>query len=300
MDVFPAGDTPAGVLLDARVGGSPFNVAIGLARLGQAVAFLGAISTDFLGERLVQGLHNEGVETALVTRVDAPTTLGLVGSSMAGIPSYTFHGEHGADRQLALDTLRWPAADVAAIHVGSFATVVEPVAGTLRTLVERRMEHALISYDANARPTVEPDVERWRAALWWHMRHTDLLKLSDEDLQWLHPGLQPDELAARALSAGTRLVVVTRGADGATAWTAAGRVSVAASRVPVVDTVGAGDAFQAALLARLATRGRLARARVASLAGDELLDVLRYAAGAAAVACSRRGADLPRREELAE
>jgi len=105
MDVFALADTATGMALEARIGGSPFNVAVGLARLGQPVAFLGAIAKDFLGERLVRALREEGVDTSTVVRVDAPTTLGLVGLDAQGVASYSFYGEGGADRQLPADAL---------------------------------------------------------------------------------------------------------------------------------------------------------------------------------------------------
>ena len=123
MDVFALADTPTGVALEARVGGSPFNVAIGLARLGQAVAFFGAVSRGFLGERLMRALNDEGSRHVDCTRVDAPTTLGLVGLDARGVPSYAFYGEGGADRQLAADALGLAPPALAALHVGSFATV---------------------------------------------------------------------------------------------------------------------------------------------------------------------------------
>src|SRR4051812_361285 len=100
MDVFPAGETPAGITLDARVGGSPFNVAVGLARLGQPVGFIGGISTDTFGQRLLRALQDEGVDLTTVQRHSAPTTLSVVAADAEGVPTYAFHGEHGADRLL--------------------------------------------------------------------------------------------------------------------------------------------------------------------------------------------------------
>src|SRR5450432_3647844 len=127
MDVFADGDTPTGMALDGRVGGSPFNVAVGLARLAQPVSFFGALSRGFLGERLLRALHDEGVATASIARVDAPTTLGLVGTDAQGVPSYAFYGERGADRQLGLDALDLLPGQITAVHLGSYATVVEPI-----------------------------------------------------------------------------------------------------------------------------------------------------------------------------
>ena len=296
MDVFAAGDTATGMALDARVGGSPFNVAVGLARLAQPVGFFGAVSRGFLGERLMQGLAAEGVATGAVARTDAPTTISLVGLDANGVPSYAFYGEQGADRQLPMAAL--PQARITALHVGSYTTVVEPVAATLRALVERERGTALIAYDPNIRLNVEPDLQRWRDQLQWMLTRTHLLKVSEEDLELLLPGMGVDGFAAEALAHGVKTVVVTRGGLGAKAWTAAVTAAVQQVEVEVVDTVGAGDTFQAALLTWLAEHGSLSAAALAALSAHELHDALRFAAQAAAITCSRRGADMPRRAEL--
>lgn len=298
MDVFAAGDTPTGMALDARVGGSPFNVAVGLARLAQPVAFFGALSRGFLGERLMRALHGEGVDTTSVARVDAPTTLGLVGLDAQGVPSYAFYGEGGADRQLGIDALGLLPTDMRAVHLGSYATVVEPVASTLRTLVEREHARTLICYDPNIRLNVEPDLARWRAMLQWMLPRTHLLKISEEDLSLLLPGVGLQQFADGALVQGVRLVVVTRGGEGALAWTRSEPVSAPAVAVSVVDTVGAGDTFQAALLTWLAEHGCLSIEALGSMSAAQLRDALQFAVSAAAITCSRRGADLPRRSEL--
>ena len=297
MDVFSTGVTPTGVGLDARIGGSPLNVAIGLARLGQPVRFLGALSRGFLGERLRAAMVAEGVDTGCVQQVDAPTTLGLVGLTEQGVPDYAFYADGAADRRLlpeALDVV--PRAD--AFHFGSYAMVVEPIASTLRRLVEREHGRSLVAYDPNVRLRVEPDIGRWREVLDWMVPRTHLLKVSEEDLGLLHPGVAHDVLAARWIAAGTALVVVTRGAQGAEAWSAACHVRVEPVPTRLVDTVGAGDTFQAALLTALAERGALHGPSVRALTESAMAQVLGFAARAAAITCSRRGADLPRRAEV--
>ena len=297
MDVFAAGTTATGLMLDARIGGSPLNVAIGLARLAQPVAFFGAVSTGFLGDRLMQALVREQVDTVCTQRLDAPTTLSLVGLDAQGVPNYAFYGDGAADRQLPATALaRVPAA--AAFHFGSYAMVVEPVAATQRALVEREWQRSVIAYDPNIRLNVEPDIQRWRDTLQWMLPRTAVLKVSDEDLGLLYPSADPAGLAAQWLAAGVKLVVVTLGGHGAWAWTAQGHVAAAPVRVAVVDTVGAGDTFQAALLTTLAERGLLHRDALATLAPATVQAVLDFAAQAAAITCSRRGADLPRRAEL--
>lgn len=298
MDVFAGAPTPTGVLMDARIGGSPFNVAIGLARLAQPVAFFGALSSGFLGDRLLQALQDEAVDTGCTVRLDAPTTLSLVGLDARGVPSYSFYAEGAADRLLPLDALAAvPAAQ--AFHFGSYAMVVEPVASTQRALVERECRRSVIAYDPNIRLNVEPDLARWREALQWMLPRTHLLKVSDEDLGLLYPGVEAATLAQQWLAAGVALVVVTRGGDGAWAWTREAHIAMPPVAVEVVDTVGAGDTFQAALLTALAERGVLRPAGLAALPTQTLTEALRFAASAAAITCSRRGADLPRRAEVA-
>ena len=299
LDVFAIADTPTGTTLDGRVGGSPFNVAVGLARLGVRTTFLASLSCGFLGDRLLRALREEGVGTEAIARVDAPTTLGLVGLDTAGVPSYAFYGEGAADRLLDAAAIDALPADIAAIHFGSYAAVVEPVASTLRILAERMQGCTTIAYDPNVRLNVEPDVTRWRDALAWFMPRVQLLKISDEDLGLLHPGLGLAAFAAQALAAGVGLVVVTEGARGARAWSPAGDAWVSASAGAVVDTVGAGDSFQAALLAWLGDHDALEAAALGRLDATALEAALAFAARAAAITCSRRGADPPRRHELA-
>ena len=302
LDVFAAGETRTGLTLDANVGGSPFNVAVGLARLGQPVGFFSAISTGFAGERLMRALVAEGVDTRAIARLAAPTTLSLIGLDAHGVPSYAFYGEGCADRLLqATDLARVPQG-LTAVNVGSYATVVEPIASALRALVERENAktggRALIAYDPNVRLNVEPDLQRWREQLAWMHTRTDLLKVSEEDLELLQPGVVLDAFAAHALAQGARAVVVTRGGQGAIGWTAQGRVSTPPVAVTVIDTVGAGDTFQAALLTWLAENNALDASALGTLSNDAFGHALAFAARAAAITCSRRGADMPRRAEI--
>lgn len=298
FDVFATGDTPTGMTMDARVGGSPFNVAVGLARLAQPVCLLSQVSRGFLGERLMRALATEGVQTATVQRSDAPTTLSLIGLDTQGVPSYSFYGEGCADRLLSDDALAALPPGVRAINFGSYATVVGETAATQRKLVQREQGRALIAYDPNIRLNVEPALDIWRTQIDWMLPRTQLLKVSDEDLRLVWPGVEPAAFATRALAQGARLVVVTRGGEGASGWTAAAQVDVPPVAVQVIDTVGAGDTFQAALLTWLAERDALSAPALAALSKDALGEALGFAARAAAITCSRRGADMPRRAEL--
>jgi fructokinase len=298
FDVFATALTPTGLTLDARLGGSPFNVAVGLQRLGQQAALVTPLSSGFLGQRLAQALREEGVDLSLAPPTTAPTTLSLVGVDPAGLPSYAFYGEGCADRALNPDILeRWPA-DVDAIHLGSYAAVVGQTAKTLRLLVERERHRSLIAYDPNVRLNVQPDLQVWRDQLQWMLPRAHVLKVSEEDLGLLYPGQAWEPWADQAVQAGVRLVVVTRGEHGAYARTASVSLQVPPVAVQVVDTVGAGDTFQAAMLAGLAEQGRLSAAGLQGLDAPALQALLGFAAQAAAKTCGRRGADLPHRPEL--
>lgn len=299
MDVFAAGDTACGMTLDARVGGSPFNTAVGLARMARPVTLLAAISRGFLGERLMSALAQEGVDTSAVQRNDAPTTMGLVGLDANRVPSYSFYGEGCADRLLTSDALAALPDEMRAVQIGSYATVVEPIASTLRILVEREKGRTLIAYDPNIRLNVEPDLARWKDMLDWMLPRCQLLKISDEDLQLLSPGTRLEDFVDAALRQGVQLVVVTRGSEGAQGWTRQVRSRVPTPKVDLVDTVGAGDTFQAALLTRLEECGQLSASALGALSEADLHALLGFAASAAAITCSRRGADMPRRSEIA-
>ena len=298
MDVFTGATTPTGIALDARIGGSPLNVAFGLARMGQKVAFLGGISNGELGTRLVDALRAEGVSLDALHRSAAPTTLSLIGVDAKGVPEYAFYGTGAADRTLPLAALERMPADARLLHVGSYTMVVGDTAATQRALVDQVRGRMVVSYDPNLRLNVEPDLAVWRDTLEWMLPRTDVLKLSDEDLGLLYPGIDPAAFAADCLGKGAGLVALTRGGKGAFAWHASGVCDVPPVVVDVIDTVGAGDTFQASLLTRLDELGALSPDGVRNMDAETLLDAMRFASQAAAITCSRRGADLPRRAEL--
>jgi fructokinase len=299
FDVFNDGDTGDGYALSARVGGSPFNLAIGLARLGAHTMFFGGLSNDMFGRKLAGTLEREGVDLSCAPRPAAATALVTIDVDAAGVPAYTLYGTATAERALALSDLERVPADAAAVHVGSYCMAVEPVAGVTRALVARQQGRSLIAFDPNVRLTIQPERAVWTDAVAWMLPRTDLLKISDEDLHHLYPDLSPQEFIAIALRAGVALVVVTRGGQGVLAATAAlAPFELAAPRVDVVDTVGAGDTFQAALLSHLSRHSLLKRSALLALDAPALRAALEFAGAAAALTCSRRGADMPRLKEV--
>jgi fructokinase len=295
-------DAPEGAEMAGRAvaGGSPFNVAIGLARLGVPVGFLGAISRDGIGAMLAERLTREGVDPRFIVRSDRLSTISAVATGADGQPSYGFHGEGAADRFLVPTDL--PVAlppEVRALSFGSYSMAVEPTGSTLALLAEREHGRRVISVDPNLRPGVVPDMALWARAAERFYRTATIIKASDEDIRIAWGGRRSlQEAAAYWLGLGAKLVVITRGAGGVVSFSAAGTVEVQSRSVSVQDTVGAGDSFHAALLARLSQMGRLSTESVAALDQAALMELLSYAATAASITVGRRGADLPKAVEV--
>src|SRR5437867_2536115 len=249
IDMLPRPDQGKGTFL-AVPGGSPFNVAMALGRLGVAVQFLGRISRDHFGEELAQTLQRSRVDISLCPRTDALSTLGFVTfDSESGNARYAFYtdGTAGCVLEPADLPTRLPA-DVECLHFGSFSLAVEPIGTTLEELLSKHGAGRAISVDPNIRPFLIRDPVHFKARLEHFLNSAHIIKVSLEDLEWIEPGLSPERYAARRLGRGARLVVVTRGAEGAMAFSQSASAEVPAEAVKVADTVGAGDSFQAALL----------------------------------------------------
>jgi fructokinase len=273
----------------ATPGGSPANVAVGLARLGLPTELVTRFGTDPYGDQLGAHLFGNGVQLAPGS-VDPSfrTSTATAKLDAAGVASYEFD-------------ITWdlPALSLSrgcpAVHTGSIATVLEPGAEAIRGFLSSlASEPVTVTLDPNARPTITPDpVSTW-AAVRALAADADLVKLSDEDCEFLRPGLSPDEIAAELLTVDrTSCVVITRGGEGAIGVSRTARVEVAAPAIDVVDTVGAGDSFMSALIAGLQTRDLLGAVRLEGLTEQSLHDVVDYAVKAAAITCTRHGADPP-------
>lgn len=283
----------------AIAGGSPFNVAVGLRRLGVEAALFAGLSTDYLGRRLQQVLRDEGVRPEFLVDFAAPTTLAMVAVGANGSPHYSFRGEGCADRQLKLEHLPPLGSEVRGLHVGSFSLVVQPIADTLLALVQRESGKRLISLDPNVRLNPEPDIELWRSRIATLVELADLIKVSDEDLSLLYPEQDPQRVIEGWLEYRCQLLFLTRGGEGATVFSRQhGSWSVAARPVDIADTVGAGDTFQAALIAWLTEQQMDSVEGVQRLAREQIEAMLKFAVQAAALTCSKTGPDLPYRHQL--
>jgi fructokinase len=293
----PAGDEQAYL---PRAGGSSYNVAIGLARLGTPTGYLGRLSTDHFGRLLRERVVANGVDGRYLMQGDEASTLAVVHLEPGHEPQFAFYGEGTADRLISEADLPALGDDVTALHFGSISLIREPGASAYEALMGRETGRRILSLDPNVRPSLIPDRPSYVRRLEGWIRLVDVVKVSRADLEWLYPTLEPGEAARRWRALGPALVVVTRGEDGATGITAAGSVDVGGTRVEVADTVGAGDAFTAGLLAGLDERGRLERAALGRLDPAELAACLAFANAVAARTCMRAGAEPPRREELLE
>ena len=228
IDLFVTRPGRSEMSVRAVAGGSPFNVAVGLARLGVRTAFLSGISRDPFGAFLVDRLAREGVDGGFLVRTDRPSTISIVATADDGQPNYAFHGDSAADRSLQLTHL--PSTlpdDIQALTFGSYSMAVEPVGTTFAALARREHGRRVISVDANVRPTVVSDMQSWTVAAERFYRTATMIKASDEDVRVAWGGrVSIADAASYWLECGARLVVVTEGAKGATAFSAAGSVSV--------------------------------------------------------------------------
>ncbi|MCZ7436810.1 carbohydrate kinase [Micromonospora sp. WMMC241] len=298
VDLAPSG---GGDLLAAHPGGSPLNVAVGLARLGRPTALLARFSRTAFGRRLRAHADANGVDLGHAVADDRPATLAVVSLDADGAAGYDFYLDGTADWQWRREELTLPTG-TEVLHTGSLAVLLPPGADLVADLLARThaRRRVLVSLDPNVRPTMLTDPDAARDRLLDLACHAHLVKASDEDLAWLFPGTRVDEAAAALGRRGVELVVVTRGAAGAYARTRAGRhVTCPAEPVTVADTVGAGDAFTAGLLDALVEIGAATPGRVGALDEDRLAAALRHAIRIAAFTCARPGADPPHRADLA-
>ncbi len=279
-------------------GGSPYNSSIAAARLGVPAAFLGKISRDFFGDQLLARLTDNGVDTKMVRRSDDPSTLAFVKKNEAGEARYAFFADGAADRNFVPEDVPVLDDTVQAIVFGSISVIADPVGSTVLDLVERESTQRVVSFDPNIRDVLVSDVVDYRSRVARGIAASSMVKVSDEDLEWITGSSDLEAGAVALRKQGPLLVVVTAGADGALAVSAKGVVRVDAVPTTVSDTIGAGDSFHAALLSWLYGEKVLSRDGIRSLTEDQIRSMLQFAAGVAARTCSRPGADPPWFAEL--
>jgi fructokinase len=280
----------------ATPGGGPFNTARALARLGVPTAFLGRLSDDVFGRQLADLLVSDGASLELAGIGSEPTTIAMADVDTEGFAEYQFLVQGTSAPNLTPEMVPEQfGPQVSAIHAGTLGLVLEPMASTLLDLIHREQGRRLVMLDPNIRVGLVPDSE-YRDHLRAAISQSTIVKASVADLAWLYPRIGYEEAVERILAEGACLAVVTLGADGAFGAHRDARIHVGAPRVEVVDTIGAGDAFGAGLLAWLhdhdAIRPDL------SLEPDELRKALEFACLAGALTCTRAGAEPPWKSEM--
>jgi fructokinase len=279
-------------------GGGPFNTAVAFGRLDVPVGFLGTISRDPDGQMLARQLVDSGVDMSLVRWSDAPTPRAVVHRLRDGRNDYTFQLSGTAFADLRPSELPVLPEHAWAVHVGTLALALDPPAAAYEALVDREAGRRMIIFDPNIRPAIFGDGDLYRRRFERLARLADIVKLSDDDAAWIYPGLPAGAVLDRILGFGPRVVALTRGPNGALAASADTVVDVAGIPVVVVDTVGAGDSFGAALVAALVADGVFGLRATRGLAGATLARALRYAVTASALTCTRAGAVPPTRSEI--
>ncbi|HEY8700250.1 MAG TPA: carbohydrate kinase [Arthrobacter sp.] len=295
VDIISDPGTPAGA--KAHPGGSPLNVAVGAARLGLQTSLVTHYAEDRYGLMIEEHLASNGVH--VINGGTAPTSTALATLRPDGAAEYTFAITWEISG-ICLPALAAVEAS-AHVHTGSIAAVLPPGDQATLVLVQAAREHATISYDPNCRPGISPDAATARDKAELFVAASDIVKASDEDLNWLYPDRTPDESLEAWLELGPAIVALTRGASGPVILSVKGRVELAAEAVSVADTVGAGDSFMAGLISGLAQLGALGaggRERLQALTLDQLHALAGYANRAAAITCSRPGANPPWSAEL--
>lgn len=288
---------PEGGAFRPLAGGSVYNTTVALGRLGEPTAYLWPISRDAFGDVLLAPLVEAGVDTALCPRTDRLTTLAVVTLS-DGDARYSFYDEGSAGRMLSPEDLPSLPAEIEALFVGGISLVPDPCGAAIETLISDHHQRLPVMVDPNIRPFFISDPDSYRARLQRILSMVDIVKLSADDLEWLHPDLGHEDAAREVLKLGARIVLQTGGSAGAKALWAGDTVTAPAVKTNVADTIGAGDTFNAGFLASLRRQGVLSKNGIAAISADQIHAALSLGAQAAAVTVSRPGANPPWAHEM--
>ena len=297
MVAAPSLDGPDGFV--PHSGGAVFNTAIALGRLGARAGMLTGLSRDMFGDQLADALKASDVDTTHIIRSDRPSTLAFV-KLEDGQASYSFFDENSAGRMIRAEDMPALPSDITALFFGGISLASDPSASAYAALLDRQGGSRAVMIDPNIRPLFITDAEGYRRRMAAMIRQADIVKVSDEDLNWLNPApLTQAEKISAMLDTGPSVVIVTQGAEGAIATLADGTsITVPAVKTHVVDTIGAGDTFNAGFLAKLSELDLLTPEALGTLDPDALRDAMTYGARVAAITVSRAGANPPWANEL--
>ncbi|MAJ78578.1 carbohydrate kinase [Sulfitobacter sp. TMED3] len=297
MVAAPSLDGPDGFV--PHSGGAVFNTAIALGRLGARAGMLTGLSRDMFGDQLADALKASDVDTTHIIRSDRSSTLAFV-KLEDGHATYSFFDENSAGRMIRAEDMPALPSDITALFFGGISLASDPSASAYAALLERQGGSRAVMIDPNIRPLFITDADGYRRRMAAMISQADIVKVSDEDLNWLNPApLTQAEKISAMLDTGPSVVIVTQGAEGAIATLADGTsITVPAVKTNVVDTIGAGDTFNAGFLAKLSDLDLLTPEALGTLDPDALRDAMTYGARVAAITVSRAGANPPWANEL--
>jgi len=298
IDMLPRTTTEGEAAFAPYVGGAVFNSAIALGRLGAPAGFFSGLSSDLFGGQFREALGASKVSSTYAHTSPRPTTLAFVRLTN-GQATYTFYDENTAGRMLTIEDLPKLGAEIEAMLFGAISLISEPAGSTYEEFMRREHRSRVMMLDPNIRPNFIPDKAKHLRRIREMMAMADIVKLSDEDLKWFDEAGSHEEVVRNWLDRGPKLIVVTHGSEGAVGYSKAHKVTVMPQKVKVIDTVGAGDTFNAGILASLHEQGLLTKAAIGDLPEEAIRKALELGAKAAAVTVSRAGANPPWRHEIA-
>ncbi|RWG23074.1 MAG: carbohydrate kinase [Mesorhizobium sp.] len=298
IDMLPRTTAEGEAAFAPYVGGAVFNTAVALGRLGAPAGFFSGLSSDLFGGQLREALGASKVSSTYAHTSPKPTTLAFVRLT-DGQATYTFYDENTAGRMLAIEDLPKLGAEIEAMLFGAISLISEPAGSAYEEFMRREHNSRVMMLDPNIRPNFIPDKAKHLRRIREMMAMADIVKLSDEDLNWFDEAGSHEEVVRNWLDRGPSLIVVTHGSEGAVGYSREHKVTVVPRKVKVVDTVGAGDTFNAGILASLHEQGLLTKAAIGGLSEEAIRSALELGAKAAAVTVSRAGANPPWRHEIA-
>lgn len=299
IDMLPSPTKTGKIGFVPHSGGAVFNTAIALGRLGIDVSLLTRLSKDLFGEQLYNDLKDSEVKTEYIIRSQKPSTLAFV-QLTDGHANYSFFDENSAGRMLSFSDFPIINDEVNALYFGGISLACEPAADAYATLCEQQNISKLIMVDPNIRPNFVTSEQRYRTRLEKIFSCADIIKISDEDLNWIYPELFSfDEMIEKLFSSGAKIILLTKGSHGAYGYMKNGITAYAPThKVNVVDTVGAGDTFNAGVLAQLTKMNLLEKNILSSMTKSQLTQILEYGSKIASITVSRAGANPPWKNDL--